>query len=316
MFNKKLRTKDETLQTIWGDFVFEKETFENRTEASIRWFQGETNLFLDYLLAHDKEHSIKEFNEENYLTYFKHRSSNMQVSRNTICSSYKVAKSFILYLLKKNLILSNPLSQIPKPRPEVPLPKFLSINEVKRIIEFLQTYDGWKYKFERIRNLAIFQTFIFLGLRLQELLNITTDDLNLEDRTLKIVKGKGNKDRLLPIPKSLHPILADYLIARKKFARCDKLFVSCINGKELGKTAVYKILKVINREVPNLKFKLYPHALRHTSATMLLEGSGDLRAVQSLLGHTTLLMATRYASCSTTHLLNQMEKSALSASPN
>jgi len=167
------------------------------------------------------------------------------------------------------------------------------------------------YKSEQKRAVAIIATFLFTGIRKAELLNLKYTDVDLENKTLFVQQGKCNKDRMIPLNQSLIEILSDYVKDRKRMKRCCPYFFTCLKRDEqMGETA-------INRLVQKLKDKsgisFYPHLLRHTFATLMLEGGCNLYALSKMMGHSDIKTTTIYLGATSAHLQEQISKHPLEA---
>jgi site-specific recombinase XerD len=301
------------IREYYYQFVSDKMIYENRTISTIRWFTGTLSLYLKYLMAHGKDLRLESINSLTISGFLKNQALYQNIAKNTMLSNYKAINSFTDWLLKHKNISADPFEGIPKPKPEVKLPDYLNLTEAKQLLSYLKDLK-WMYPLESIRNYCMFATFLFTGVRLNELLSLTLDDIDLENQTLRVVLGKMQKSRLIPIADQLRPIIADYLVARASWSRnisnSPYLFISAKDGSRITQSAIYKMLLRINSE-SGIKKHIYPHLMRHTCATLVLNGSSDLRAVQAMLGHTTLAMTLRYTQVSVEHLKNQMNKNPL-----
>ena len=187
-----------------------------------------------------------------------------------ICS----LKSFYKFLKKEAYISSNPAESIESPKIPKSLPKTISVEET---LHFLQTPDS-------IRDRTILFLLYGTGIRVSELSNLDVDSIDIENRMLRIVGGKGNKDRLIPLPDVLIPILEEYMDKRRDDTNSSALILNR-SGKRLTSRSIQRLVKKY-REQANLQDKkLTPHTLRHSFATHLIENGADLRSVQELLGH-------------------------------
>lgn len=205
-------------------------------------------------------------------------------------------RGLFAHLVGEGLMKANPALGISAPRGPKTLPATLDVDQAARLLD--TPAQGW----EEIRDAAIMELFYSSGLRLSELCGL---DLGMLDMTqaLVTVTGKGNRSRTLPVGRQAMAALRAWLAARATCARasvCAALFVSR-RGTRLGARAVQQRLALlaIRRGLPR---HLHPHMLRHSFASHLLESSGDLRAVQELLGHANLATTQVYTHLDFQHL--------------
>ncbi len=188
------------------------------------------------------------------------------------------ARSFYRYLLREKIVTHNPLIGVTAPKSPKRLPKTLSAEQTGALVG-IDAKDPLGF-----RDLAILELFYSSGLRLAELVGLDLDAIDLDDATVRVT-GKGAKTRVLPVGRYARAALQRWLAARAQFAAPGEpaLFVAR-NGARLGARAVQLRLRHWARR-QGIDVPVHPHMLRHSFASHLLESSGDLRAVQELLGH-------------------------------
>lgn len=176
------------------------------------------------------------------------------------------------------------------------LPEVLSITDIENMINF---YNHETYLDSR--NRTVIDVLYSTGSRVSELCNINISDIDLDEKYLKL-KGKGSKQRIVPIGSMLYKNLMQYLNVRETFLqnRGEPLFLSKSKNK-LDRTAVFRIIKKTAKNI-SLQTDVHPHTLRHSAATHMLEGGCDLRTVQEFLGH---------SSVSTTQIYTKVTKEFL-----
>ncbi len=176
------------------------------------------------------------------------------------------------------------------------LPEVLSIIDIENMINF---YNHETYLDSR--NRTVIDVLYSTGCRVSELCNINISDIDLDEKYLKL-KGKGSKQRIVPIGSMLYKNLMQYLNVRETFLqnRGEPLFLSKSKNK-LDRTAVFRIIKKTAKNI-SLQTDVHPHTLRHSAATHMLEGGCDLRTVQEFLGH---------SSVSTTQIYTKVTKEFL-----
>ena len=176
------------------------------------------------------------------------------------------------------------------------LPEVLSITDIESMINF---YNHETYLDSR--NRTVIDVLYSTGCRVSELCDINISDIDLDEKYLKL-KGKGSKQRIVPIGSMLYKNLMQYLNVRETFLqnRGEPLFLSKSKNK-LDRTAVFRIIKKTAKNI-SLQTDVHPHTLRHSAATHMLEGGCDLRTVQEFLGH---------SSVSTTQIYTKVTKEFL-----
>jgi integrase/recombinase XerD len=191
-------------------------------------------------------------------------------------------KSFYNYLEIEECISVNPFNKIDNPSIERKLPETLSKEAIDRIIQSVDLSGNFGE-----RNRTILETLYSCGLRVSELVNLQCSRLFLEDGFL-IVIGKGSKERLVPLNKTLSTYLKNYLKlvrSHQTISSGHEDFVFLNNrGKQLSRVMIFNIVKRHATKAGIAK-NISPHTFRHSFASHLLEGGADLRAIQSLLGH-------------------------------
>ena len=201
-------------------------------------------------------------------------------------------RCFMNYLVTRENLESNPALGIRMPRKEKRLPSFLALDEIDRLMELPGKGD-----FAGARDLAMLELFYSTGIRLSELHGLDVSDIDLFGEVIK-VRGKGRKERLIPLGGMASRAVKKYLALRIHHLRQRKhieeaaLFVNRF-GKRLSRRGIQNVVKRYLSQVCSSK-QMSPHVLRHTFATHMLENGADLRAVQELLGHASLTSTQVY----------------------
>ena len=193
-------------------------------------------------------------------------------------------KSFFKFLLKNNHIASSPVKNISGPKVNKALPHFVKDLEMNKLFSAWDDEDS----FDGVRDKTILDVFYSTGMRCAELTGLKDNDVDFGTRLLK-VRGKRNKERLIPFSGALEDSLRAYLTKRDEEVESrinERLFVQT-NGKALNNPAVYRIVNKRLSDIPSLS-KKSPHVLRHTFATSMMNNGADLNAVKELLGHASL----------------------------
>ncbi|MDG0965170.1 MAG: tyrosine recombinase XerC [Opitutales bacterium] len=223
-------------------------------------------------------------------------------SRRTIRNHASGIKTFFKFCLTRNWIKINPFHNLTLPKPEKQLPKFLTEKQVFKLLEqpaSTKPSDA-KISFHALRDLLILELLYAGGLRVSELIGINYGDINLIDGSVKVT-GKGNKQRICPIGQKPLKTLAQFRTQHSKGLSPDEPVIINKNGSRLSIRSVQLLLKKYLKSA-ELPIDLTPHKMRHSFATHLLNNGADLRAVQELLGHSSLSTTQVYTHVSVSRL--------------
>jgi integrase/recombinase XerD len=211
------------------------------------------------------------------------------MARSSAARKLSAIRQFHRFLHGDGLAKDNPATAIDSPRAARPLPKMISQQDVNALAEAararVKAAEG-KQLLKALRLLSLIELLYATGLRVSELVGLTAQAASAE-RDFILVKGKGGRERLVPVSATARTALADYLAALRKsgLAGSKWLFPSSGAAGHLTRQHFAIELKALGREAGLDVAKLSPHVLRHGFASHLLEGGADLRAVQQMLGH-------------------------------
>lgn len=210
-------------------------------------------------------------------------------------------KSFYKYLLIEEKVDKDPTALLETPKVGRKLPEILSVEEIDTIINAVDTK-----KPEGQRNKAILETLYSCGLRVSELIDLKISNLFFESGFVKI-EGKGSKERLVPISNKAIKEINLYLSEYRRNLRIhpdheDILFLNR-RGKKLSRVMIFTIIKNITRKL-GLEKNISPHTFRHSFATHLIDGGANLRAVQEMLGHESIITTEIYTHLDKEYLKN------------
>jgi len=223
------------------------------------------------------------------------------ISGKTLQRKLSSLRSFYQFLVRKQKLKSNPAIDIRAPKTPRNLPDTLDLDTLTQLLEIPSD------SILAIRDKAIMELFYSSGLRLSELTHLNIDSIDLSERNLRAI-GKGNKTRILPIGSKATEALENWLKHRVKIAKTEEqaLFVSQ-RGKRISVRSVQQRLNYWQKK-QGLEQHVHPHKLRHSFASHILESSGDLRAVQELLGHADISTTQIYTHLDFQHLANVYDK--------
>ena len=212
-------------------------------------------------------------------------------------------KQFFGYLLLEEYITVDPSELLDMPKMGRKLPEYLTIEEIDLLIQSIDLS-----KKEGQRNRAILETLYSCGLRVSELVNLKFNDLFFEEGFIRVI-GKGNKERLVPVSKSVEHEISAYVEETRnhqeiKIGNEAYVFLNR-RGAKLTRVMIFTIIKDLT-EVTGINKTISPHTFRHSFATHLIEGGANLRAIQDMLGHESITTTEIY-----THLDQRMLKDAI-----
>ncbi len=235
-----------------------------------------------------------------FLAFLKTR----EYSKSSISRKLACLRSFFKYLVRENILAQNPASGIATPKKEKRLPSFMNPEEITKLLDS-PAKNSWDEK----RDKAILEMLYSSGLRVSELAGLNHDDLDFFGGLIR-VRGKGKKERIVPIGQAALNSLRAYLDikAPREPANAIKkpLFISRIGSRLTDRSVRRMILKYVKRT--GLGKEISPHTFRHSFATHMLDRGADLRSVQELLGHANLSTTQIY-----THVTTQRLKDAYTA---
>lgn len=237
-----------------------------------------------------------------FLAYLLHKNS-----KTTTARKIAALNSFFRFLIKEGFTASNPVQAISAPKPEKVIPSFLSVDEIFSLIE----QPNHENDLSR-RDRAILELMYSCGLRVSEVVGLNLEAFDLPQGNLR-VKGKGNKERMLPIGTKALEAIQDYLTVRsnleakrKDQGKSPALFLNH-RGEKLTTRSIGRMINKYARFLTMFR-PVHPHAIRHTFATHLLDAGADLRAIQELLGHSSLSTTQKYTHVSIDRLMEVYDK--------
>jgi integrase/recombinase XerC len=264
--------------------------YSRHTEAAYR-------RDLDCLLRHCTEAGVATWRAlDNYhLRSFAAAEHRRGLSPRSVQRRLSAARSFFEYLLREGAVERNPAVDIAAPKAEKRLPATV---DADRLAKLLETPGDETLT---LRDRALMELLYSSGLRLSELVGLDVTDLDLADRTVRVT-GKGGKTRVVPVGRHAVAALSDWLRRRADLARPGEhaLFLSERRTRMSARAVQARVSHWAMRQ--GVGVKMHPHVFRHSFATHLLESSGDLRAVQELLGHADVSTTQVYTHLDFAHL--------------
>lgn len=296
--------RDERLKTHIKAFLEFISVQKNFSEQTIHAYSNDLNQFLQTIKRSTKEYSSKLFERENLTNFIRRHIIELKekgVKKSSLCRKLSAIRTFLDFLMMKEIISENPARELRNPKKDKTLPTFLTEDEVNTLIETIQDDD-----FISLRDRAIIEILYSGGMRISELLNLKLQDFVLKEEFVK-VKGKGRKERIVPLGTIAIRALCRYLeVLKKKFSTDNGIFLNRF-GNILTARTVERMIKRRAREAGITK-DITVHTLRHSFATHLLDRGADLRSVQELLGHKNLTTTQIYTHLTTSKLREIYQK--------
>lgn len=278
-----------------GFVTFEKRLSKNTVESYLEDLIKYMNFLNERGIRNTA--SIKTRDIELYLE----KLSNEKYEITSIARKLTTIKNFHNYLYQRGYIKTNVAETIERPKLKKTLPKTMTVEEVDKLLN-IECNTVFDY-----RNKAMLELLYSSGLRISELVNLTTRDIDFTNSIVRCF-GKGNKERIVPISEYSLYYIKLYYDMRDTFFKGkinDYLFLNN-HGKELTRQGFNKILNKILEE-KNIKKEVTPHTLRHSFATHMLNGGADLRSIQILLGHSDISTTKIYTHISREKIKNDYE---------
>ncbi len=263
---------------------------------------------VSYFVEVSKTSDISVINKKMVHSFFLHGRVAKNWSTATYRTYYMTLIVFFRWCVEHEYMEENFVESMVLPKQEKSLPKALKKQEAFKLLEVVYNYP-YTHGYLRSRNHAIFSMFLYAGLRKNELLNLKLADVDIENFTIFVRKGKGNKDRIIPMSHTLAQSLDRYLTERKKQGKtCPEFFTSSNRNQGFTVSGLKRLTTRI-RSASGIDFTI--HKLRHTFATLMVEGGCDIYSLSKMMGHSDIKTTTIYLSATAEHLRSQVYKHPL-----
>jgi integrase/recombinase XerD len=288
----------------WSDQIRDFGTFlkleKSLSKNSVIAYDADIHKLVQYLEYNSFDLNPDQITQE-HLTGLLKWINEMGAGARTQARIISGIKAFYHYLIIDNKIQTDPTELLETPKIGRKLPDVLSVDEIDKLISGVDLS-----KAEGHRNRAILEVLYSCGLRVSELTELKISNIYLDKGFIRVV-GKGNKERLVPIGGKAIREINNYLPDRNKLPEIQKdsqdiLFLNR-RGKKLTRIMIFTIIKTLAK-ITGLKKHVSPHTFRHSFATHLIEGGADLRAVQEMLGHESILTTEIYTHLDREYLRN------------
>ena len=289
------------LYTEIKEFLSYLESVKQYSPHTLKGYERDLKKLSDYLSAQDIKNwkIVKEHDLRTFINSERRRG----LSPRSIQRLLSSCRTFFEHLLIEGLIQLSPAQNVSSPKLAQLLPKAMDADLVQRLLDFKP-----KGMIE-IRDKALAELLYSSGLRLSEVCELEVQDLDLKERTCRVL-GKGNKTRIVPVGKKAIQAIRDWMIYRSelkasKETSTDAIFLNNKGNRISARSIQLRLEKLcLQRGVPGIN----PHMLRHSFASHVLESSGDLRAVQEMLGHSDIGTTQIYTKLDFQHLSKVYDK--------
>jgi integrase/recombinase XerC len=289
------------LHTEIKEFLSYLESVKQYSPHTLKGYERDLKKLSDYLSAQDIKNwkIVKEHDLRTFINSERRRGLSPRSIQRVLSS----CRTFFEHLLIEGLIQLSPAQNVSSPKLAQLLPKAMDADLVQRLLDFKP-----KGMIE-IRDKALAELLYSSGLRLSEVCELEVQDLDLKERTCRVL-GKGNKTRIVPVGKKAIQAIRDWMIYRSelkasKETSTDAIFLNNKGNRISARSIQLRLEKLcLQRGIPGIN----PHMLRHSFASHVLESSGDLRAVQEMLGHSDISTTQIYTKLDFQHLSKVYDK--------
>ena len=307
-----------------NDFLDYTTTILNKSTNTVKEYNYDLANFLKFIMIHfhltnednftkidisnfDNE-TLKKIRLSDIHAYLFYLKSNFSSKATTLSRKTSSIRVFFKYLRKSNIIEINPAQDLESPKLERRLPKYLSLDDSRKLLNAANEEERNKE-----RDFAIITIFLNCGIRLSELVGINIKHIDFSECKMNVI-GKGNKERTIYLNKACINAINSYLAVRPrdnvKYDSNDALFLSERRERISNRTVQYVVKRELQKAgLDTTKYSV--HKLRHTAATLMYQyGNTDIRALQELLGHESIATTQIY-----THVNNEQVRNAVESNP-
>lgn len=282
----------------------------NASEHTIISYRNDLESFLDfYMSSENKEAGSVHADDINrlHIRLWLGELSEMDMAKSTIARKVAALRSFFKYSFRRGHIQKNPAHLLVVPKKNTTLPKTATAEDIERMLDSVDTENP-----RGLQDRAILEMFYGTGMRLSELTGLNLTDIDLK-RQQVLVRGKGNKQRIIPMGKTLCNILQDFrkvrpqLYGKRTDQDAKKALFLAASGQRMYNRAVNYLVEKYLKQTSEVTQKS-PHVLRHSFATHMLNNGADIRIIKEFLGHANLAATQVYTHTSVERLKNVYEQ--------
>ncbi|MCM3584221.1 tyrosine-type recombinase/integrase [Mesobacillus maritimus] len=289
------------------EFLLYLQIERNYSQNTLDSYEYDLKTLQDFLVRHNRSLQLDDLIPSIIRRYIQEMVQKYELKPRTMARKISCLKSLSRYCLKERFIAADFMAGIETLKQDKKLPVYMSLSELKKLFHFLEQNQG---RFA-LRNHLMFKLLASTGMRRQELVDLTWQQVNFDNMTIKVF-GKGKKERLLPLHPIIHQLFMDYRDSLLSYQiHPEEPIFRNKNGDQLNARGLHKIFKETLEKagLPPKRFSL--HHLRHTFATLLLQENKeniDIRTLQELLGHESLATTSVY-----THVDFEQKRKAINS---
>ncbi len=286
------------IESVIELYLSELKSVKRYSPNTIKSYKEDMLGFLKFCKGNDK-YDIKNITNKFIKHYLMHLNE-LGLDKRSISRKLASARGLFKYAFQREILESNPALQISNPKLDRKLPEVVPLESLLKIYDLVDETEE-----HPILIKTIFELLYGCALRVSELCGINLVDLELKNKVIKI-RGKGNKERIVPFGDKSLEIIQNYLFWRKNITKSNALLVNH-KGDRIYPRYVHRVVHKYLGKVTDVK-KKSPHVLRHTAATHMLDRGADIRAVKEILGHENLSTTQIYTHVSIERLKSTYKK--------
>ncbi len=281
------------LRQAIDEFLLYLQVERNYSPNTLDSYEYDLKTFQDFLVRHNRSTQLEDLIPTTIRRFIQEMVVKYDLKPRTMARKISCLKSLSSYCLKERFITVDFMAGIETPKHDKKLPVYMTLSELQKLFRYLESDQG---RFA-LRNHLMFKILPSTGIRRQELVDLTWQQVNFDNMTLKVF-GKGKKERLLPLHPMVHQLFLDYRYSLLAYQiHPEEPIFRNKNGEKLNARGLHKIFKETLEKagLPPKRFSL--HHMRHTFATLLLQENKenvDIRTLQELLGHESLATTSVY----------------------
>lgn len=296
------------LQYCYNEFLDYMEAEKNASKATITSYTTDFRIFNDFLAIGGTEPRLCTMTTQILRRYVSYLKLHKNYANNTVRRKINSLSSFFNFLLETEYIEKNPMLPIKAPKKEQQIPIYIKEKELKRLLLAPEKYA--RFPEQRLRDKVMIELLVFTGARRAEILSLDFDNVDFGSGTITILKGKGNKQRIVPLMEPLATDLWDYLQTRLPLS--NKAILVSDTGNRMSVSNFHNLFKRY-LEKSGLGNKGYSiHKCRHSFASLLHQNGVDIISIKELLGHEDLNSTKIYTHTDVSHLRKEVKKFPLS----
>lgn len=294
--NLRMMTDNKYIET----FIKELQAVKRSSDKTVIAYRND--LYQLFEFCNEKKIEFPSKVSKKNIRYYIMKLNDENYSKSSIARKLSALRIFFNDCIKKEIIETNPLSEISNPKIKRKLPEIINVDSFEKIFNLSKEFEGEDIKAKTVN--IIFEILYGCAIRVSELCDLMINDYDIYNSTLRVT-GKGSKTRIVPVGEKSVKVINDYLNAREKNG--EKYLITTFSGKKLYPEFVYRIVNKYLSFVSDIN-KKSPHILRHSAATHMLDRGADLMAVKEILGHENLSTTQIYTHVSIERLKETYKK--------